>query len=216
MALINTKCKICKKPMRVQAWDIENSGRKHCSRACYAVARRGQPSNNTGKHWNLSEETKAKMRMYQTTPEHKANLSASCKGRTSAMKGKNQSSESKRKMSISHILRGTKPPVMVGAKNPHWKGGISSPDKLERAKFRQQLQSKILQRDNYTCQICDEYGGKLQIDHIESWADNPELRFEKTNCRTLCMACHYYITFKRKLPRGVIWGHNLSRRTIKS
>jgi len=26
------------------------------------------------------------------------------------------------------------------------------------------------------------------------------------------MACHYYVTFKRKMPEGIIWGHNFSRR----
>lgn len=90
--------------------------------------------------------------------------------------------------------------------------GITPTDKLERTKFRKIMQMNIFKRDNFTCQFCDQYGGYLQIDHIKGWAEYPELRFEPSNCRTLCMACHYYITFKRKLPQGVIWGHNLSRR----
>lgn len=77
----------------------------------------------------------------------------------------------------------------------------------ERRRFQRELQTKVFERDDYTCQICGERGGHLHVDHIQSWADYPELRFEMDNCRTLCMACHYYVTFKRKLPKGVKWGY---------
>lgn len=116
--------------------------------------------------------------------------------------------ERNKKVSLSNMGRLGK----KGKDNNRWKGGITKPDKLERARFRNSMQMKIFQRDNYTCQVCDEYGGKIQVDHIKGWSDYPELRFEESNCRTLCMACHYYVTFKKRLPEGVIWGHNLSRR----
>lgn len=103
-------------------------------------------------------------------------------------------------------------PSTFGETHWNWKGGISSEDKKERLKFRNTMHQLILARDNYTCQVCDQYGGSLQIDHIKKWSEHPDLRFEIDNCRTLCMACHYYVTFKRKLPQGVVWGHNLSKR----
>lgn len=83
---------------------------------------------------------------------------------------------------------------------------ITPINKRERRRFCKEVHSRVLYRDNYTCQMCDQYGGNLQVDHIKSWAKYPELRFDADNCRTLCMACHYYITFKRKLPQGVMWG----------
>lgn len=92
--------------------------------------------------------------------------------------------------------------------------GITAASKLEREKFRRTTQLRVFTRDNYTCQMCDQPGGYLQVDHIKSWAKFPELRFDLDNCRTLCMACHYYVTFKRKMPSGTIWGHNLSRRIV--
>lgn len=97
---------------------------------------------------------------------------------------------------------------------PHNKigDGITPHDKLERKRFQRTVQKQAFDRDDYTCQICFKRGGSLQVDHIESWAKHPELRFDINNCRTLCMACHYYVTFKRKLPQGVVWGHNLSQR----
>lgn len=103
-------------------------------------------------------------------------------------------------------------PEMSGVNNPMWKGGVKSQNDKDRVRFRKFYQKKVLTRDNFTCQICDQYGGYLQVDHIKSWAHYPELRFDLDNCRTLCMACHYYLTFKRKLPQGSVWGHNLSRR----
>lgn len=97
---------------------------------------------------------------------------------------------------------------------PHNKigDGITAANKLERKKFAKQMRSTIFERDDYTCQVCESRGGNLQVDHIKRWSEYPELRFNEENCRTVCMACHYYITFKRKLPEGVIWGHNLNRR----
>ena len=91
-------------------------------------------------------------------------------------------------------------------------GEYITPDsKRERGRFRRELQGKVLKRDDYTCQVCGERGGDLQVGHIQSWANYPELRFKMDNCRTVCMSCHYYLTFKRKLPKGIIWGHNFSK-----
>lgn len=92
----------------------------------------------------------------------------------------------------------------------NWKGGISSKDRLERMRFRQQIQKKVFDRDNYTCQICGDQGIDLQVDHIQSWAEYVELRFNINNCRTLCMKCHYKITYGKPMPPEVrAWGHNL-------
>ena len=88
---------------------------------------------------------------------------------------------------------------------------IRPKSKRERDRFRREMQKKVFERDDYTCQICEERGVDLQVDHIQSWAKYPELRFEMDNCRTVCMSCHYYLTFKRKLPKGIKWGHNFSK-----
>lgn len=125
---------------------------------------------------------------------------------------KMHSLESRKKMSESQLGRKTS---YKGETHWNWKGGISSADKLQRQKFRKTMQDRIFIRDNYTCTICEQYGGKLQVDHIKSWAEYPLLRFNPNNCRTLCMACHYYLTFKKKIPAGLIWGHNLSKAKVR-
>ena len=75
--------------------------------------------------------------------------------------------------------------------NPNWKGGITK----ENEKIRKTIEYKnwrraCMERDNFTCQICLKRGGDLEIDHIKPQSLFPELRFELTNGRTLCIPCH--------------------------
>ena len=103
-----------------------------------------------------------------------------------------------------------KPFLPRGDKHHNWKGGITSLNTYQRCRFLKFIQPKIFKRDDYRCLDCGERGGKLQVDHIFPWATFTRLRFDENNCQTLCMACHYKKTFKKELPVGVVWGHNLS------
>lgn len=99
-----------------------------------------------------------------------------------------------------------------GENNHNWKGGV---DKLQRNRSTNEAvykcwRTKVFCRDNYTCQVCNKHGGYLHADHVNSWAEYPELRYSIDNGRTLCRACHFYITFKRKMPSTSRWG--LTRR----
>ena len=97
-------------------------------------------------------------------------------------------------------------PNARGERHYNWKGGISKQRHLEMAKWKYRVwRDTIFLRDNYTCQVCDQYGGTLHVDHIKSWSKYPELRYELDNGRTLCVSCHYYITYKRKMPVGAMW-----------
>lgn len=49
---------------------------------------------------------------------------------------------------------------------------------------------KIFKNDDYICKRCGNKGGILNAHHIESWASNKNLRFEKTNGITFCESCH--------------------------
>lgn len=98
---------------------------------------------------------------------------------------------------------------LAGESNPAWKGGTTSLNKRERRRFNVGKTSReILKRDNYNCQICGERGKKLQIDHIQPWSENIELRFSMDNCRTVCIPCHYFITFGKPMPKDSRWGNN--------
>jgi len=56
----------------------------------------------------------------------------------------------------------------------------------------------ILERDNYCCKHCGRgkfnmlYYPPLEVHHIKSWKDYPELRMNEDNCFVLCKRCHKY------------------------
>lgn len=49
---------------------------------------------------------------------------------------------------------------------------------------------KVFERDDYTCQDCDQKGGELQAHHIKSWSEHPDQRLNLENGLTLCRECH--------------------------
>lgn len=72
-----------------------------------------------------------------------------------------------------------------------WRGGVTR----EYARLRSKQEcvnwaKAVKARDNHTCQWCGQVGGRLAADHIKSFIDHPELRFDLSNGRTLCYPCH--------------------------
>lgn len=77
-----------------------------------------------------------------------------------------------------------------GEKHPQW---IKDRTKLKFPRSRTELRewrTKVFERDNYTCQLCQQRGGKLNADHINAYSMFPELREDINNGRTLCEKCH--------------------------
>ena len=111
-------------------------------------------------------------------------------------KGKALSEETKRKISISAIgkntwTKGMKFPERSGEKHWNWKGGITLLGKIWRNSTKyKEWRKAVFKRDNYTCQICHQRGGKLNADHMKAAYLFPELRFNLDNGRTLCVNCH--------------------------
>lgn len=86
-----------------------------------------------------------------------------------------------------------------------WKGGVTKVHRIVRAMFEySEWRSKILKRDDFTCQLCNERGGRLNVDHIVPFsfilevehiknmdgARNCEFLWDIENGRTLCEKCH--------------------------
>lgn len=143
----------------------------------------------------LSEETRLKM------SETRKRLGI----KPPSPRGKKMSDETKEKLRQAKLGKKLRPMTDVekqhlseywtGRRKPEdhwaWKGGISP----ENHRIRQSAQyikwrKAVYERDNYTCQECRQYGGKLNADHIKPFADYPELRFDLGNGRTLCVDCH--------------------------
>jgi len=48
--------------------------------------------------------------------------------------------------------------------------------------------ARVNVRDNFICQECGKPGNEAH--HIKSWKENPKLRFDVSNGKTLCLDCH--------------------------
>lgn len=93
-------------------------------------------------------------------------------------------------------------------KRSAWNQGINVADFKEFSNIREQRERyhfakivrKIFERDNFTCDCCNKYGGKLNAHHLESFSSNPDLRLEFSNIITLCEPCHlqFHVEYTRK------------------
>ena len=105
----------------------------------------------------------------------------------------------------SEIRRGKPNYKIRGSNSPFWRGGVSQVNRTERENIMRSLEYRswrrnVFERDDYTCQICGKRGGELNADHIKSFALYPELRFDLSNGRALCIPCHRKTdTYSRKV-----------------
>lgn len=143
--------------------------RKYCSKNCQGK----KVIWNKGKHWN--KETKSKMSIARLgkEPWNKNKVGI-------------YSEETIVLMKIANRKKAKR-----GEDHPMWRGGITPINAKIRASLEyEEWRKTIFERDLYTCQICFEVGGRLEADHIKSFAYFPELRLELSNGRTLCKSCH--------------------------
>lgn len=80
-----------------------------------------------------------------------------------------------------------------GKDNPNWNPDITDEERQLNRKYPEytEWRKSIFERDNYTCQICnDNKGGNLNAHHFESYTNNSELRTTLSNGITLCKTCH--------------------------
>ena len=78
-----------------------------------------------------------------------------------------------------------------GEKSNFWRGGLTKKHLAIRNSIECKLwREAVFKRDDYICQECSVRGKTLNADHIKQFAYYPELRFELSNGRTLCVSCH--------------------------
>lgn len=79
----------------------------------------------------------------------------------------------------------------INETHPNWKGGITPLNRRIRGTYLyREWREKVFQRDNWTCQMCNNRGGFLHPHHIKSFSKFPELRFKLSNGITLHKDCH--------------------------
>ncbi len=82
---------------------------------------------------------------------------------------------------------------MVEAKKLQWEGVVKKGRFNPRANgLYRSWRLEILKRDDFKCQECgmEQNKARLEIHHISSFRDFPELRMESSNVVTLCRECH--------------------------
>lgn len=93
-----------------------------------------------------------------------------------------------------------------GKNNHMWRGGVwGENDRIRHSPQLKDWRMAVFERDDYTCQLCGKRGGELHADHIKSFSEFSELRFEVSNGRTLCVPCHRKTdTYGRKFNKASI------------
>lgn len=210
---IRKECKTCHKEYFVRKNEINQ---KYCSSLCYGQGIAYKKINSTC--------IKCKI-IFVYTPIKWRPIRKYCSRKCSKQNnlGKKYSEERKNKISISNkiaytdknrrevLSRRMKERIergeinTSGANNVNWKGGVTPENLRIRNSAEMKLWRKtIFERDNYTCVICKQYGGRLSVDHIKPFSLYPELRFDLSNGRTVCWSCHL------KLPTSKLNG-NITR-----
>jgi len=132
--------------------------------------------------------------------ETRKKISSSITGDKNPFYGKHHSKELKEKISKLSSSR-------TGDKSGRWKGGITPKYlKIRHSKKYSNWRFSVFERDNFTCQICGNKNIYLHADHIKPFAYFPKLRFDINNGRTLCIKCHYFVTWNKEINEGSKWG----------
>jgi hypothetical protein len=169
---------------------------KFCGQECYGLSlRKDRKCPICGEHvkWcNLIYCSKKCESVFKTgksfSEDHKKQLSLAKQG----YRPEHLYTEEVRQK-ISNSLMGKPQPWMRGENHPNYIDGGAGHFERQKAMGRveyKEWRRAIFLKDDFTCTICKQKGGKLNADHIKSWSIYPELRYDIDNGRTLCVTCH--------------------------
>lgn len=80
-----------------------------------------------------------------------------------------------------------------GENHHRWNPELTEEQRIQRRKNQDYIQwrESVYERDDYTCQCCeDNKGGNLVAHHILNFSEHEDLMYEITNGITLCDVCH--------------------------
>lgn len=168
-------------------------GLQFCSRSCRTVAR--NLADNPAKAATARARIAAARQGKPTTAGRV--LPAEQRARIAkALRGKALTDD--HRAAIGNGLReaGVKPPRndhLIGPAHPNWKGGTRPARSADYSNpLYKAFRTAVMERDNWTCQDCGtKADGNLHAHHLQSWAENPTLRYEPSNGVALCSPCHH-------------------------
>lgn len=87
------------------------------------------------------------------------------------------------------LKNGNNPPLHLKENHWNWKGGISKSNRGQDFEYKKWVQ-EVLRRDDFTCSVCGNRGGRLSAHHIHGWEKYPELRYYPENGLCVCYDDH--------------------------
>jgi 5-methylcytosine-specific restriction endonuclease McrA len=207
--MVTLQCLQCRRDYKVIPCRQFNS--KYCSKPCRIAYEKGERVSA----WRGGRAASRK-RYKAKTRKGVIKIPRRCKacGETGIKKGKRYHPQCKKptkhkKQSVSCVVCGKTRSLWIkngrvplrcmgcdlknrdGEANGRWKGGITPINhRIRGSKKYSEWRKSVFERDNYTCVFCGQRGGQLNADHIKPFSQFPELRFELSNGRTLCVPCH--------------------------
>ena len=76
---------------------------------------------------------------------------------------------------------------LSGKNNPRY---IKDRSKVIKRPMEGAWRKAVFEKDNYTCKVCEQYGGKLNAHHVAPYKEFPQFREEVNNGKALCEPCH--------------------------
>src|ERR1035437_9094864 len=204
--MIKKKCKQCSKDFKIYPCIDKIGGGITCSVQCKNLYQAGEHNPFFGK--KHSESTKQRLSLLRLgkkfgphSEETKRKIGLGNKGKVMSAEQRERLGQSRLGKKLSKEVREHISLGHQGSKHWNWQGGINPLNEKQRSIFKNHVQKEVLKRDDYTCQLCGTRGGELNVDHIQKWSEYVEGRFSMDNCRTLCVECHYEITFGFPMPK---------------
>jgi 5-methylcytosine-specific restriction endonuclease McrA len=199
------ECLRCGSPFSVCRWDEH---RQYCSGACYrAVREERRQIGRTCRHCGEMKPPEA----FRPARAGIATVCRACEYPSTARERvtckKCGLSYEKVRPSLRHwsgfcrscslLVVAARPEVRLKAKArcgplaSSWKGGITAEHERQRRNADYaEWRKAIFERDDFACVFCGTRGGRLNADHILSFARYPQYRLVLWNGRTLCSDCH--------------------------
>lgn len=94
----------------------------------------------------------------------------------------------------------------VGDKSHRWQGGkTSKATTLRNSREYGAWRTAVFERDDFTCNLCGERGGRLTAHHIRTFAKHPEIALHVWNGITLCWPCHSGLAWREEQYEDVFF-----------
>lgn len=147
-----------------------------------------------------NKEIHMKKHEYERLEHHFCNRNCFAKwlsNQESYMKGKHLPEEAKKKISEANKGRtawnkGKNFPQFSRENNPNWNPNLTDEERVIKRKYKEYeyFRNEVFKRDNYTCQLSGQVGGKLVVHHLNGYNLNKLERLDVNNGITLTEKIH--------------------------